>query len=511
MNRVGLVILDGVGYSPRVMGNAVRLAKMKNFNKLIKENSCLIKAHGTSVGLPSNSMQGNSEVGHNAIGAGKVIEQGLSLINKEFKSGKIFKSETWKNFIENGKKSAVHFIGLLSDSELHGNITHLKKLVTQCNKEGIENIYIHALLDGRDVEPHSGVKYYQNVVKFLEKFNKNYKIVDFGGRSQIVMDRYEANIDWVKKGYNLYINREGNLTNNPVKTIKEFYETNPTLTDQDIPPYIITKAGKIKNGDSVMLYNYRGDRAIEFSQLFDNFKYVSEASKKINKCYFVGMMQYDEVLKIPKNYLVGAPDIDFTLTHYLIENNIKQFSISESQKFGHVTYYFNGNRKDKISEELEIWKEIESDKNIQFNLKPKMKAKEIAKEFCNALSNNDYKFLKVNLTNGDMVGHTGDLKATITALKAVDKALGQIIKEAKRRNVVLLVTADHGNTETMIDENGKPVTSHTCNPVHFCVVNNKNTKFKIKKGQFDLTNIANSVIKAMGKKPIKQFNESIIK
>ncbi len=510
MNTVGLIILDGVGYSPQVKGNAVKLAKMKNFNKLIKQNSCLIKAHGTSVGLPSDSMQGNSEVGHNAIGAGKVIEQGLSLINKEFKSGKIFKSETWKKFIENGKNSSVHFIGLLSDSDLHGNISHLKKLVTQCNKEGIENIYIHALLDGRDVEPHSGVKYYQNVVKFLEKFNKNYKIVDFGGRSQIVMDRYEANIDWVKKGYNLYVMREGEVTKDPVKTIKEFYASNPTLTDQDIPPYIISKAGKIKNGDSVMLYNYRGDRAIEFSQLFDNFKYVDEASKKINKCYFVGMMQYDEVLKIPKNYLVGAPDIDFTLTHYLTEKKIKQFSISESQKFGHVTYYFNGNRKEKISEEYETWKEIESDK-VQFNLKPQMKAIEIAKEFCRALADSEYKFLKANFANGDMVGHTGDLKATITSLKAVDKALGLIIKEAKRRNVVLLVIADHGNAETMLDQNDKIVTSHTTNSVWFCVLNNKNTNYQIKKGQFDLTNIANSVIKAMGLKPTKQFNESIIK
>ena len=511
MNKVGLIILDGVGYSKQKIGNAVMQAKMPNFKKLIKKNSLLISASGTRVGLPSDEIAGNSEVGHNTLGAGKIYKQGLSLVDDAFKNKSIFKTEIWQKLIDNAKNKAIHFVGLLSDAFVHGNIKHLEKLITECKNQKIKKVYVHALLDGRDVAPQSGVKYLKEILKFLEKTDKNYKLVDFAGRNTLVMDRYEANTDIVSQAFNVYVNKNANFSANFERTIKQIYSENKSITDENIQPFILDKKAKIENGDSVVLYNFRGDRALEFAQMFDSGKYISGSDySKIKDCVFAGMMQYDGDLKIPKNFLVKPPQIKNTLTEFLIENNIKQYSVTETQKFGHITYYFNGNRKEKLSKTLETYKEIKSDKGITFDEKPEMKAEEITKDLCNAFQKK-YVFYKTNFANGDMVGHTGNLQASIKGLEKVDECLGKILKCAKQNNVSLIILADHGNCEKMINSDGSRNTSHTNNKVWCTVVNNSNQKFKLKKGKFGLSNIASSICKMIGLDTPNYFDESIIK
>lgn len=510
MNKVCLVILDGVGYSKEKTGNAVYLAKMPNYKKLIKKNSILISASGKSVGLPSDNIAGNSEVGHNTLGAGKIYRQGLSLVENSFKTGKIFETEIWKKLISNAKEKAIHFVGLLSDAFVHGNISQLKKLILQCKKEKVKKVYVHALLDGRDVSPQSAITYLKDISVFIAKTDKNYKLVDFAGRGTLVMDRYEAGTDIVSRSFDVYVNKNATFCTDFEQTIKEIYKQNPNITDENIQPFILDRKVKIENGDSVVLYNFRGDRALEFSQMFDSGKYISGGDyKKIKDCIFAGMIQYDGDLKIPKNFLVSPPQIKNTLTEYLIKNNIPQYSVTETQKFGHITYYFNGNRKEKFSEQLETYKEIKSDKGITFDIKPEMKAEEITNELCRAFEKN-YIFYKTNFANGDMVGHTGNLQAGITGLEKVDQCLGEILKRAKQNKVSLIILADHGNCEKMLNSDGSRNTSHTNNKVWCSFVNNSNLKIKLKKGDFGLSNIASSVCKMIGITPPQNFDKSII-
>lgn len=509
MNKVALVILDGVGFT-KDKNSPIYKAKMKNYNSL-KKNSTLICASGECVGLESG-VAGNSEVGHNTIGAGKIVDQGIKLINKAFKTGEIFKSLHWKNLIKNSTKKSLHFIGLLSDGNVHSNISHLKQMLEKVNEAGVEKVYIHALLDGRDVAPQSALKYIFSLQKFLKNLNKNYQIVDFAGRNKLVMDRYEANTELVEKAFDFYVERKGYLSLNAKQTIEKLYKENTNLTDQEIDPYILNKNALINNGDSVVLFNFRSDRAIEISSLFDEGKYLTkEQFSKINKCKFWGLTQYDIDKKIPQNCLIeNSKKINCTLTEFLCKNDVKQFSISETQKFGHITFYFNGNRKDKINERLENWKEIESDKNITFDKKPKMKAKKITQNFCKELKLGNYDFYKINFANGDMVGHTGNEKAVVKALKQVDVCLGKIIKSSNKNNTVLIVISDHGNCEIMKNKNGTINTSHTINPVHFCLKNSLQTNYKIKKGKFGLSNVANSVCVCLGLNESDNFNSSIV-
>ena len=511
MNKVCLVVLDGIGYSNEKAGNAVYLAKMPNYKKLIRKNSILISASGKSVGLPDDKIAGNSEVGHNTLGAGKIYRQGLSLVENSFKTGKIFETEIWEKLVSNAKNKAMHFVGLLSDSFVHGRISHLKKLVLECKSQGVKKVYVHALIDGRDVSPQSAIKYLKDVSKFLAKTDKNYKLVDFAGRGTLVMDRYEGNTNLVSRAFDVYVNKNAKSSVNFEKTIKEIYKQSPNITDENIEPFILDRKVKIENGDSVILYNFRGDRALEFSQMFDSGKYLSGGDyKKIKDCIFAGMIQYDGDRKIPNNFLVSPPQIKNTLTEFLIKFGIKQYSVTETQKFGHITYYFNGNRKEKFSEKLETYKEIKSDKGITFDKKPEMKAKEITTELCRAFEK-DYIFYKTNFANGDMVGHTGNLQAAIKGLETVDECLGEILKCAKQNKVSLIILADHGNCEKMINSDGSRNTSHTNNKVWCTVVNNSKQKFKIKKGNFGLSSIASTVCEMIGINPSNNFDESVIK
>ena len=523
MNKkpVVLVVMDGVGERESEFGNAVKAAKTPTLD-FLKANGAFttLKAHGTAVGLPSDDDMGNSEVGHNAIGCGQIYSQGAKLVNESIESGVLFESDTWMKLVENAKGHAFHFIGLLSDGNVHSNISHLEQMLTRLKKDGVSKVRLHVLLDGRDVPEGSSVKYVKQIEDHMATLNDSSfdaRIASGGGRMYITMDRYEADWSMVERGYNVHVHGVGRRFNSALEAI-ETYQKEENATDQLMHEFVICEngepVGKIENHDSVVYFNFRGDRALEISRCFDE----GDEFNKFNRgnrpdVMYAGMLQYDADLKIPTNYLAAPPKIENTMSEYLVKNNIKTYAISETQKFGHVTYFWNGNRSEKFSDELETWKEIPSDV-IPFDQKPKMKSKEITDELCKAIDSKEYAFLRCNFPNGDMVGHTGSFDATVIGVESVDESLARIKEACDRNDAILMVTADHGNADEMYDKRKKetdpikPKTSHTLARVPFIIYN---ADVKIKEGDFGLSNIAATVFTLLGLDIPKCWNESIIK
>lgn len=511
-NKTVLVIMDGVGYSEKSLGNAVKNASTPTLDMLMsKYPHTLIYAHGTHVGLPSDSDMGNSEVGHNAMGCGQIYSQGAKLVNEAINNGEIFNGKTWKELINYCKNNTLHFIGLLSDGNVHSNINHLFKLVEQSKKEGIKKVRIHILLDGRDTPKTSALTYVDSLEKLLIKLNDSEfdaRIASGGGRMNITMDRYEANYKMVEKGWHTHVLGDARHFNNAHEAIETMRkETN--AIDQDLEPFVIVEndkpVGTIEDNDSVIFFNFRGDRAIEISKAFDEENFDKFDRIRVPKTYYAGMLEYDSEANIPKHYLTEPPKIKNTLTEELCKYNINEYAVSETQKYGHVTYFWNGNRQDKFNDELETYDIVPSD-IISFDKKPEMKSYEITDKLIDAIKSNKYDFLRLNFPNGDMVGHTGNYEATVKAMEAVDENIKRIYDTCIQYNYTLVVTADHGNAEEMIDENGAK-TAHSLNKVPFIVVNNN---IKIKDGEFGLSNIASSITTLLDipKNPV--WNESII-
>ena len=504
-----LVVMDGLGISPEIRGNAFKVAITPTLDKLMAESPyTLIKAHGLAVGLPSDDDMGNSEVGHNALGCGQIYSQGAKLVNQSIESGKMYTSETWKEIINNSKKnnSTLHFIGLLSDGNVHSNIAHLKAMLSEAKLEGVKKARVHVLLDGRDVEATSALEYVEDLEKHLMSLNDadfDSKIASGGGRMKVTMDRYGADWNIVKLGWETHVLGIGRQFGSAEEAIKT-YRDEAGVIDQDLPPFVIGEngepVGRIVDKDSVVLFNFRGDRSIEISMAFDNEVFSEfDRGKKLD-VVFCGMLQYDGDLFIPKNFLVTPPDIKNTLTEHLIKNNVSQYAISETQKFGHVTYFWNGNKSGKFSEELETFVEIPSDR-VSFDERPWMKCAEITDTLIGAVKTGKYDFFRVNYPNGDMVGHTGNYAATKIAVEAVDLCLARLLKTVNLMNGILIVTADHGNAEEMLEKskNGdnKAKTSHTLNPVPFIIYDQKKT-YKISDGEFGLANVAATLCDIMG-------------
>ncbi len=511
-NKTVLVIMDGVGYSEKSLGNAVKNAITPTLDMLMsKYPHTLIYAHGTYVGLPSDSDMGNSEVGHNAMGCGQIYSQGAKLVNEAINNGDIFNGKTWKELVGYCKNNTLHFIGLLSDGNVHSNINHLFKLVEQSKKEGIKKVRIHILLDGRDTPKTSALTYVDSLEELLIKLNDSdfdARIASGGGRMNITMDRYEANYKMVEKGWHTHVLGDARHFNNAHEAIETMRkETN--AIDQDLEPFVIVEndkpIGTIEDNDSVIFFNFRGDRAIEISKAFDEENFDKFDRIRNPKVYYAGMLEYDSEAKIPKHYLTEPPKIKNTLTEELCKYNINEYAVSETQKYGHVTYFWNGNRQDKFNEKLETYDIVPSD-IISFDKKPEMKSYEITDKLIDAIKSNKYDFLRLNFPNGDMVGHTGNYEATVKAMEAVDENIKRIYDACIQYNYTLVVTADHGNAEEMIDENGAK-TAHSLNKVPFIVVNNN---IKIKDGEFGLSNIASSITTLLDipKNPV--WNESII-
>ena len=482
-----LVIMDGIGINQSDVGNAVKAAKTPVLDDLMaNQKHTQLRAHGNAVGLPSDNDMGNSEVGHNAIGAGRVFEQGARLVNAAINTGALWKGEIWQKLIQNvcSKKSTLHFIGLFSDGNVHSHLDHLKAMLKQALSEGVQKARIHILLDGRDVGETSALEYVKPFEAFLAALNQSgvdYRIASGGGRMVVTMDRYEADWEIVHRGWQAHVQGEGDQYESAENAIQSIREREPGVTDQFLPPFVIGEEGKavgpVEDGDSVVFYNFRGDRAIEISRAFENAEFDKFDRGRIPEIEYAGMMEYDGDLHIPAQYLVEPPAIDNTMGQRLSESGVTQLAISETQKYGHVTYFFNGNWSGKFNQDLETYIEIPSD-NVPFEQKPKMKAREITDRLLEELETGKYRFARVNYANGDMVGHTGVFDAAVIAVETVDESLGRLLKQVKEKNGIVLITADHGNSDEMFEldkagnpkiENGriKPKTSHTLNPVPF--------------------------------------------
>ncbi|MBR6408043.1 MAG: 2,3-bisphosphoglycerate-independent phosphoglycerate mutase [Clostridia bacterium] len=519
---VVLVVMDGVGIGDGGAGDAVKLANTPTLDRLLKEcPNTILKAHGTAVGLPSDDDMGNSEVGHNALGCGQVYSQGAKLVNENIENGKMYNSKSWKeiigNVIDNG--STLHFIGLLSDGNVHSNISHLKTMIAKAKESGVRTVRVHALLDGRDVPATSALEYVDDLEELMDSLNDgsfNAAIASGGGRMKITMDRYQANWGMVELGWKTHVLGEGRQFDSAADAINTYRKENEGVIDQDLPAFVIAKDGKpigtIEDNDSVVLYNFRGDRAIELSMAFDYADFNKFDRKRYPKVVFAGMLQYDGDLKLPERYLVNPPEIENTLSELLVKNNVNQYAVSETQKYGHVTYFWNGNRSGKFSEELETFCEIPSDK-VSFDERPWMKCAEVTDKVIEAIESQKYGFIRCNYPNGDMVGHTGSIEATRIAVEGVDLCLARLLKTVDKYGVTLLITADHGNSDQMYDKakDGSLSirTAHSLNPVPF-IIYSDDKSISVKDGKYGLANVAPTIVKLLGIEKPDCWEKSII-
>jgi len=522
-----LIIMDGIGMGRGDESNAVYLAHTPTLDTLFSSPLfTTLQAHGTAVGLPTDRDMGNSEVGHNALGAGRVYPQGARLVNEAIESGRIFRGELWRQIMERGKRGGtIHFIGLLSDGNVHSHIDHLFLLIDQCVKEGIERVRVHPLLDGRDVGERSALNYVIPTEKKLEDIRKgtgyDYRIASGGGRMKVTMDRYNADWNIVKRGWDAHVRGIGRCFKSAKEAIETFYREDPEITDQYLDAFVIcdeegNPVGRIVDGDSVVFFNFRGDRAIEISRAFTEKDFNEFERGPLPDILYAGMMEYDGDLHIPPLYLVSPPEIERTVSEYLCTEGIRMFAISETQKYGHVTYFWNGNRSGYMCPELERYEEIPSDR-IEFDKAPKMKAFEIKERVIELLREGIYEFGRVNFANGDMVGHTGVMEAAIVAVETVDRCVGELLEEIKRLRGIAIVTADHGNVDEMwtIGKDGKKKvkTSHSINPVPFVIFDPeyKNEYVLADLEKRGLSNVASTILNLLGFEKVEDYDPSLIR
>jgi len=479
-----LVVMDGVGLGRRDEGDAVHLARTPTLDWLAKNaTSFELKAHGTAVGLPSDGDMGNSEVGHNALGAGRVFDQGAKLVENAVESGSLFEGEVWKESVARVKESGepLHFIGLLSDGNVHSHIDHLLAMLEKAHGEGVDKARVHVLLDGRDVPETSALEYVEQLEVTLTKLCEaggDYRIASGGGRMTTTMDRYEADWSIVERGWKAHVLGEGRQFGSCEEAVETLRDETGKI-DQFLPEFVIAEDGEpvgpIRDGAAVIFFNFRGDRAVEISRAFVEEGFDAFAREPVDVLY-AGMMQYDGDLKMPPRFLVQPPDIEATMGEYLARSGVTQLACSETQKFGHVTYFWNGNRSGMFDEERERYVEIPSDK-VPFEERPWMKAAEITDVTIAAIQSGAHRHLRINYANGDMVGHTGHREAAILAVQIVDLQLARLLPVIEKAKGAVLVTADHGNADQMYEidkksgdfvrgEKGpKAKTSHTLNPV----------------------------------------------
>ncbi len=478
---VVLVIMDGVGLGRRDESDGVFLANTPELDALMAEPLFVaLKAHGTAVGLPSDEDMGNSEVGHNALGAGRVFAQGARLVNEAVASGSIFRGAVWPSIVARAKAGGtVHFIGLLSDGNVHSHIRHLFAMLDRCAEEGVRRVRIHPLLDGRDVGERSALTYLDALEKELARLNAggahDYQVASGGGRMVTTMDRYGADWSVVERGWQAHVLGVGRRFASAREAVETYYREDPGSTDQYLPSFVIEAggqpAGTIEDGDAVVFFNFRGDRAIEISRAFEDAEFREFDRVRVPDVVYAGMMQYDGDAQIPTRFLVDPPAIDRTVSQYLCAAGVTSFAISETQKFGHVTYFWNGNNSGYVDERLETYVEIPSDK-VMFDQRPWMKSAEITDVVLDAVRGGRQKFIRLNYPNGDMVGHTGIVPAIRIAVEAVDLGLQRLAPAIRAAGGVLVVTADHGNADLMFTEKKgtrEPMVAHTLNPVPFIV------------------------------------------
>ncbi len=534
---VFVIVLDGIGEGRKDESDAVFLARTPVFDMLDKEAvKTRLFAHGTHVGMPSDADMGNSEVGHNALGAGRVFAQGARLVEEAVRSGRIFEGETWKWLAEPvvKNKKTFHFIGLLSDGNVHAHIDHLIAMINRADADNVESLCVHPLLDGRDVGATSALIYVEKLENALAavnaKPNRDYRIASGGGRMITTMDRYEADWRIVERGWKAHVLGQARQFESAAQAIETFRKEEDGISDQNLPPFVIVRngapAGTIEDGDSVVFFNFRGDRAIEVSRVFDDENFDKFDTVRRPAVRYAGMMEYDGDAHIPKHYLVAPPAIGRTMGEYLCASGQRILAAAETQKFGHVTYFWNGNRSGYFDEKREKYIEVESDR-VEFSQRPWMKCAEVTDAVIRELGENHYDFVRINYANGDMVGHTGDLEATVIAVEAVNLALGRLLETVRAMGGIAIITADHGNADEMYQYNKKkadfvrdadgapvPLTSHTLNCVPCWIYDPCRTRVieldetvSVRR----LSNIAATVFNLMGYEAPEDYDPSLIK
>lgn len=533
---VVVIVMDGYGLPKNDAGSAIAAARKPTLDRLFADYPNIsLRAHGTAVGMPSDDDMGNSEVGHNAIGAGQVYAQGAALVANAIADGAIWAGDAWKEIVAgakagaDGKEGTIHFIGLFSDGNVHSHIDHLKAMVVQAKAEGVKTVRIHALIDGRDVPETSALEYVVPFEAFLAEISTDgfdARIASGGGRQYITMDRYDANWPMVDKGWKTHVLGEGTQFANATEAINGLRERHPGTIDQDLPEFVIADGGKpigtIEDGDSVVFYNFRGDRAIEITRAFVEDDFDKFDRVRHPKVTYAGMLQYDGDLQLPKRFLVAPPAIKDTSGEWFSKAGLAQFACSETQKFGHVTYFWNGNRSGKF--EGETWQEVPSDV-VPFEQRPWMKAAEITDALIAALQSGQYKILRCNYANGDMVGHTGNFQAAAIAIEAVDLALSRLLPAIDAAGGVALITADHGNADEMFeldkktkqpalnkDGSFKAKTAHTLNPVPLILYDNvSGGKLGLKQTPTaGLSSIAATVANLLGLEKHAKWDEGVL-
>lgn len=529
---VVVIVMDGYGLPKTDVGSAIAAARKPTLDRLFaRYPNIRLRAHGTAVGMPSDDDMGNSEVGHNAIGAGQVYAQGAALVANAIAEGAIWNGQAWQEIVAGAKagRGVVHFIGLFSDGNVHSHIDHLKAMVERAKAEGVRTVRIHALLDGRDVPETSALDYVVPFEAFLAGISDagfDARIASGGGRQYITMDRYDANWPMVEKGWRTHVLGEGRQFANATAAVNGLREQNPGTIDQDLPEFVVADAGQpigtIEDGDSVVFFNFRGDRAIEITRAFVEADFDKFDRVRHPQVTYAGMLQYDGDLQLPKRFLVAPPAIKDTSGEWFSKAGITQFACSETQKFGHVTYFWNGNRSGKFDGETYV--EVPSDV-VPFEQRPWMKAAEIADAMIAAIQSGQYRVLRCNFANGDMVGHTGNFDAARIAIEAVDLSLGRLLKAVDAAGGVALITADHGNADEMFeldkktkqpaqnaDGSFKAKTAHTLNPVPLILYDNASDgRLGLKQRETaGLSNIAATVASLLGYDKHPAWDDSLL-
>lgn len=523
---VVVVIMDGLGLGPRDASDGVYMGYTPVLDTLMAGKlTGRLKAHGTAVGLPADTDMGNSEVGHNALGAGRIFSQGAKLVEEALASGAVFKTSAWQTILQRAESGVLHYIGLVSDGNVHSHIDHLYNMLDRAAAEGVSRVRVHTLLDGRDVDQKSALRYIvplEEKLRALSTEGRDYRIASGGGRMVVTMDRYGANWPVVEKGWCAHVLGEaatGRFFATATEAVEASYAEDPEMTDQYMDSFVIVDDGRpvgtIEDGDSVVFFNFRGDRAIEISEAFEDNDFSHFDRRRLPEVFYAGMMQYDGDARIPKNFLVQPPKIDHTLGEYLCRSGVRSYAISETQKFGHVTYFWNGNKLGYIDENLEKYEEIPSD-TVTFDLRPWMKAEEICEKVIAAIESGSYDFIRLNYANADMVGHTGVEAAVRIAVETVDLCLGRVLAALRRAGGIALITADHGNADCMwTEKNGKrlPMVAHTLNPVPF-IIEDYSGKNRLALRQMELTglsNVAATICNLLGFAAPKEYDPSLLR
>lgn len=541
---VVVAVMDGVGIGREDVGNAVHAADTPFLRGLARSKLYgPLWAHGPAVGLSGADDMGNSEVGHNALGAGQIVLQGASRVASAVRDGTLSTSRTWQTLCDTLQASGgtLHLLGLLSDGNVHAHIEHVLALLQAADAADLSSCALHILLDGRDVGRQSALQYVGTLEAALARINvhpqRDYRIASGGGRMHITMDRYGADWPMVARGYRCHVHGDGPATDSATAAVIAARAAQPDLGDQDLPAFVVHRqgapAGVMRDGDAVIAWNFRGDRMLELTDAFeaDAFAHFERgyAGRARPRVHFVGMTQYDGDTLRPQRFLVAPPTIDNTLGERLARSGLRQLAVSETQKFGHVTYFWNGNRTGAFDATRETYVEVKSS-NVPFVDQPAMQAEAIVDATAQHLQTGQFEFARLNFPNGDMIGHTGHFEATVRAMEAVDRALARLCKiVVAQQGGVLLVTADHGNAEDMLERHGKtgqlvtdvqgrfqPKTSHSCNPVPFGAIVPARLRSRCRalpalhSGQAGLANVAATCAQLLGLAPPTQWKPPLL-